>query len=126
MTQAKIKILLVDDQPVVLEGLKMLFALESDLHVVGEANDGPKALELFAETRPDVVVMDLELPVMDGIKTTKALRKQDPETKVIMLSINADPVSQARAREAGAIAYVEKRDGAARLIKEIRTACEKR
>jgi DNA-binding NarL/FixJ family response regulator len=117
-----IKILLVDDQPDVRKGLKMLLALESDLQVIGEANDGPAALHLFTETQPDVVVMDLELPGMDGISTTEALHRLNPEVKVIMLSIHADSAVRARAREAGAIAYVEKRDGASRLIQEIRNA----
>jgi DNA-binding NarL/FixJ family response regulator len=119
-----IKILLVDDQPSVLTGLKMLFDLESDLQVVGTAKDGPSALRMFEETTPDLIVMDLELPGMDGIGTTEKIRELDPKMKVIILSIHFDPASQARAREAGAVAYVEKRDGAVRLIKEIRKACE--
>jgi CheY-like chemotaxis protein len=117
-----IKILIVDDQPDVRKGLKMLLALESDLQVTGEASDGPTALQQFTITRPDVVVMDLELPGIDGITTAEALRRLDPRVKVIMLSIHADPAVQERAREAGVIAYVEKRDGASRLIQEIRSA----
>lgn len=122
----KIRILLVDDQPTVLKGLELLFALESDLQIVAEANDGLTAIRLSKEFRPDVVVMDVEMPGIDGIETTKAIRQLDPDTKVIILSIHADPAIQARAQKAGAIAYVEKQGDAARLIKEIRKACENR
>jgi DNA-binding NarL/FixJ family response regulator len=126
MKTKKIRIMLVDDQPQVLKGLKMMFDLEDDLHVIAEAGDGPTAIRIYMETRPDVVVMDLELPGMDGIHTTQAIRMIDPEIKIVMLSIHADLNSQARAKDAGVFAYVEKRDGTARLFQEIRKACEDR
>ena len=123
MQSTKIRILLVDDQPAVLKGLKMLFALESDFQIVAEASDGPTAVKRVVEIRPDVVVMDLELPGMDGIDAARALLQFEPGTIVIMLSIRTDPTSQRRAREAGVVAFVEKRDGAGRLMREIRAAC---
>jgi len=104
----------------------MVFELEKDLEVIGEVNDGPSALQYLQGTKPDLIVMDLDLPGMDGIDAANRIHRLDPEMKIIILSISADPISQARAREAGALAYVEKRDGAGRLIQEIRKACEDR
>lgn len=124
MKSTKIRILLVDDQPAVIKGLKMLFALENDFLIVAEANDGSSAVKKLLEMHPDVVVMDLELPGMDGIDTARALLTLVPEVKVIMLSIRSDPASQWRAKEAGVAAFVEKRDGAGGLMSEIRAACQ--
>ena len=119
MEPEKIKILLVDDQESVLKGLRMRLELEDDLWVTGEANDGFRALELAVELRPDIIVMDLEMPKMDGISAAKALHELAPEVTVIMLSMHSDPTLRARAREAGVWAFVEKREGAVNLIREI-------
>lgn len=125
MNSQMIKVLIVDDQETVLKGLKMRLALEDDMQVIGEAKDGIGALQLASTGKPDVVVMDVEMPKMDGISAARALHETDPQIKVIMLSIHDDPGLQARAREAGAYAYVEKRDGAINLIAEIRNAFHK-
>lgn len=122
MNPLKIKILLVDDQEVVLKGLKMRLALEDDLWVIGEAKDGLGALREASKSRPDIVVMDVEMPNMDGITAAKALREMSPEIAVIILSIYDDPVLRAQAQAAGAFSYVEKRDTATNLIHEIRNA----
>lgn len=122
MNSPKIRVLLVDDQETVLKGLKMRLALEDDLHVIGEAKDGFTALSEVSKSRPDIVVMDVEMPGMDGITAAKALSETNPQVAVIILSIYDDPVLRAQARAAGAFSYVEKRDGALNLIHEIRNA----
>lgn len=122
MNSSKIKILLVDDQETVLKGLKMRLALEDDLQVIGEAKDGLAALREASRSRPDIVVMDVEMPNMDGITAARALLEVDPEIVIIMLSIYDDPNLRAQAQAAGAFSYVEKRDGAINLIYEIRNA----
>lgn len=122
MNSQLIKVLIVDDQETVLKGLKMRLALEEDMTVIGEAKDGFGALQMASSGQPDVIVMDVEMPKMDGISATKALHDIDPHVKVIMLSIHDDPGLRAQARAAGAYSYVEKRDGAINLIAEIRNA----
>ncbi len=103
-----IKLLLVDDQSSVREGLKMHLALESDLRVVGEAGNGMEALQAVQTLAPDVVVMDVEMPQLDGISATKLLRALTPQVGVAMLSIHGDADTRARAQAAGADAFVEK------------------
>ena len=119
-----INVFLVDDQESVRRGLRMRLALEEDLQVVGEAADGKKALALIQELEPDVVIMDIEMPGMDGISTTFALHDMAPEIKVVLLSLHDNPFLRNRAFTAGASAFVEKRGGAVNLLNEIRNACE--
>jgi DNA-binding NarL/FixJ family response regulator len=126
MTENKIKLLIVDDQESVLKGLKMRLALEEDMQIVGEAKDGYGALRIASELQPDIIIMDVDMPKMDGITATKALHKSDPTIMVIMLSIHDDAGLRAQAHAAGAYTYVEKRDGAIILIDEIRNAFESR
>src|SRR6187431_1871534 len=85
-----ITLVLVDDQPTVRRGLRMRLALEADFRVVGEAEDGISALALIGELRPDVVLMDAQMPHMDGIIATVALRAAFPETAVVILSLHDD------------------------------------
>ena len=122
MADNKIKLLIVDDQESVLKGLKMRLALEEDMQIIGEAKDGYKALQIASELHPDIIIMDVDMPRMDGITATKALAQSDPAIMVIMLSIHDDAGLRAQAQAAGAYAYVEKRDGALVLIDEIRNA----
>lgn len=105
-----IKLLLVDDQSSVREGLKMRFALEPDLRVVGEAGNGVEALQATQMLAPDVVVMDVEMPQMDGISATKLLRALTPQIGVVMLSIHSDAETRMRVLNAGADAFVEKQE----------------
>jgi two-component system response regulator DesR len=117
-----IKVLLVDDHPMVRRGLRMRLGLEPDVEVVGEAATGGEALSMVQSLAPDVVVMDVAMPDSDGIATTGRVRELAPRTAVVMLSLHGDPVTQARARQAGAAAFVEKRAGAEELLVEIRHA----
>ena len=117
-----ITLLLVDDQPQVLRGLEMRLALEPDVVVVGEAADAETALHLAEQLRPDVVVMDVELPRMDGITATQLLKQRWPDRAVIMLSLHDDCGTQLRARQAGASAFVAKHQMEGPLLAAIREA----
>jgi DNA-binding NarL/FixJ family response regulator len=117
-----IRLLVADNEPSVRQGLRMALALETDMTVVGEAADGRAALELAAVARPDVIVMDLEMPVMDGAAATSALRATAKPCPVVMLSIYNDAANRRRALAAGAAAYVDKGAGLDPLLAAIRGA----
>src|SRR5690242_12162064 len=85
-----ITLLLADDDPNVLLGLRMRLALEADLRVVGEATNGADAVELAARLRPDVVVLDIQMPGIDGIAAARALTARDPRMGIVVLSIHDD------------------------------------
>ncbi len=115
-----IKILLVDDQPTVREGLKMRFALEPDLQVIGEAGNGLEAVWAAHALAPDVMVMDVEMPVMDGITAARQVQAKLPHIGIVMLSIHGDPETRAWAQEAGAATFVEKEGAVENLLEAIR------
>jgi DNA-binding NarL/FixJ family response regulator len=117
-----IRVLLVDDQPVVRRGLRVRFHLEPDLQVVGEASTGSEALTLAQTLTPDVVLMDIEMPEMDGIEATAALRRVVPQSAVVILSIHDDTQTRGRAQEALAVAFVEPRGATDSLLAAIRQA----
>ena len=119
-----IRVLLVDDQAVVRRALRVRFRLEPDLQVVGEASTGREALSLAQTLRPDVVLMDLQMPEMDGIEATTALRRVVPQSAVVILSIYDDAQTQKQAQAAGAVAFVEKRGATETLLSTIRQAAE--
>ena len=103
-----IRLLIVDDQPAVRKGLHMRLGVEPDLSVIGEAPDGEAALDLAQALCPDVVLMDVEMPRMDGVTAASALHAICPCASVIMLSIHDDARTRARAEDAGAVAFVAK------------------
>ena len=115
-----IKILIVDDQDAVRKGLKMQLSLEADLLVVGEAENGRQALEMVPTIKPDVIILDLEMPVMDGLRTLEKLRKEYPDIGVIMLSIHDCVDDRLRSKITGANAFVVKIGDPSQLISEIR------
>jgi DNA-binding NarL/FixJ family response regulator len=115
-----IRLLLVDDQPVVRKGLRMRLTMEPDITVVGEASTGEEALVLVQSLAPDIVLMDVEMPGMDGITTTEVLRSRIPQSAVVMLSIYDDVLTRARAQAAGAAGFVEKRGAIEVLLTTIR------
>ena len=117
-----IHVLLVDDQAVVRRALRVRFHLEPDLQVVGEASTGSEALTLAQALTPDVVLMDIEMPEMDGIQATAALRRVVPQSAVVILSIHDDAQTRGRAQTAGAVACVEKRGATDALLSAIRLA----
>lgn len=104
----KIGVLLVDDHPVVRLGLRALLDGEADLEVVGEAGDGPGALERYQALRPDVVLMDLRLPGVDGPESIAAIRRHDPEAKIIVITTYDGDEDVFRAVQAGARGYLLK------------------
>jgi DNA-binding NarL/FixJ family response regulator len=117
-----IRLLLVDDQPQVRRGLMMRLALEPDVEIVGEAGDAESALEMAGRLQPDVVVMDVELPGMDGIDATRNLRSRLPRTAIVMLSLHDDIDTIARATAAGAAAFIAKHRMEGPLLAAIRAA----
>ena len=117
-----IRVLLVDDQPVVRRGLRVRFHLEPDMQVVGEASTGREAFVLAQTLMPDVVLMDIEMPDMDGIETAAALVTVVPQSAVVILSIHTDRQTRMRAQAAGAVTFVEKRGTTDTLLAAIRQA----
>jgi two-component system, NarL family, response regulator LiaR len=114
-----IKVLLVDDHAVVRQGLMMLLSNTDDITVVGEAENGQQALEQVKKLRPDVVLMDLAMPVMDGIETTKHIRALGLGCAVLMLTSTVNPHKIQEVIRAGAAGYVLKVTKAQELIDSI-------
>jgi two-component system, NarL family, response regulator LiaR len=117
-----IRILIADDHSVVRQGLRMFLALDPELEVVGEAADGAEALRLARQLRPDVVLMDLLMPVMDGIAATAAIRHELPDTEVLALTSVLEDASVVGAVRAGAIGYLLKDTQADALCQAIKSA----
>jgi DNA-binding NarL/FixJ family response regulator len=115
-----ITVLLVDDQATVRRALRVRFALEPDLDVVDEAEDGTEALRLASMLAPDVVLMDIEMPGMDGIRATEILRSGVLDSAVVILSIDDSAAIRQRAAVAGAAAFVGKQEPPEALIDAIR------
>lgn len=103
-----IRLLLVDDQRLMRDGLRILLELESDFEVIGEAEDGAQALESYQQFSPDVVLMDIRMPVMDGVEATRRLRESDPNAKVIILTTFDDNEYIFEGLRAGALGYLLK------------------
>ncbi|WP_216209978.1 response regulator transcription factor [Amycolatopsis aidingensis] len=117
-----IRVLLVDDHPVVREGLRGMLEAEDDLTVVGEAGSGTEAVALVGIRRPEVVLMDLRMPGMDGVDATRQLRRDAPEAKVVVLTTYETDADILRAVEAGASGYLLKDASRAELAGAIRAA----
>ena len=117
-----IRILLVDDHSVVRQGLLLFLKYDPELEVVGEASDGAEALRQARELKPDVVLMDLLMPVMDGIAATAAIRRELPDTEVLALTSVLEDASVVGAVRAGAIGYLLKDTQAEALCQAIKAA----
>jgi DNA-binding NarL/FixJ family response regulator len=124
VTGSKVRVLAADDQRVVREGLVMLLGLLPDVEVVGTAGDGEEALALAAELRPDVVLMDLRMPRVDGVEATRRLRASHPEIKVVVLTTYADDRSVLDALRAGALGYLTKDAGADEIRQALRRVAD--
>lgn len=117
-----IRVLVVDDHSVVRQGLRMFLGLDSELEVVGEAVDGAEAVRMVQQLHPDVVLMDLLMPVMDGITATSAIRREFPEIEVLALTSVLEDASVVGAVGAGAIGYLLKDTDAEALCRAIKAA----
>jgi len=115
-----IKILLVDDDPNIRRGVRMNLALEPDFSVVGEADDGWEALRLARELQPDIVVMDIRLPSLDGLSAAERLRQFQPQCAVIILTLYDEPSNRERAEQVGAAAFIPKQKSDDKLVDVIR------
>ena len=116
----RIRILLADDHAVVRHGFKMILSAQSDMEIVGEAGNGREAVDLAAELRPDVVVMDVAMPELNGIEATRRLTAANPHARVLALSMHKDSVYVREILRAGARGYLLKDSGPADLVAAVR------
>ncbi|BBD67330.1 LuxR family two component transcriptional regulator [Nostoc commune NIES-4072] len=103
-----IKVLLVDDQGLIRQGLRALLELEPDLEIVGEAENGEQAINLVAEFQPDVVLLDIRMPIMDGVAATREIQKRFAKTKILVLTTFDDDEYVSAALQNGAMGYLLK------------------
>jgi two-component system, NarL family, response regulator LiaR len=122
METAPIKVLLVDDHAVVRSGLGAVLMTHDDLKLVGEASNGLEAVNLVEKLRPDVVLMDIMMPVMDGVQATKAIHEKFPEVRIIALTSFKEKDMVEGALKAGALSYLIKNVSADELVTAIRGA----
>ncbi len=115
-----IRLLLVDDHAILRAGLRMLFAAEEDMTIVGEASSGPEAIQLVRELQPDVVIMDVAMPGMSGIEATRRIKEAYPGVSVLALTMHEDEQYFFEMLNAGASGYIPKRAAPDDLIAAIR------
>jgi len=120
MSPHHLRILMVDDHPVVLAGLKALVGADPDFAIVGEARDGRTALRLAMQLNPDVVVLDISLPEMNGIELAAALRTERPECRLLVLTVHEERAYLRQLLELGVGGYLLKRSAADELSRAIR------
>jgi DNA-binding NarL/FixJ family response regulator len=116
----KIKVLLVDDHAIMRDGIRALLSLHGDIEIVGEASEGKEAIEKARELAPDVVVMDIAMPGMDGLEATRRITKQNPKAKVLALTQYDNKEYVLSAIKAGCTGYVPKRALSSELLSAIR------
>ncbi len=121
-----IRILIADDHPVVRSGLESMLSKQPDFEVAGEADNGHEAVKLTDELRPDVVLMDLRMPEMDGVAATKEIRARRPEANVLVLTTYDSDADILRAVEAGATGYLLKDSPREELYEAVRAAASGR
>ncbi len=114
-----IRILIVDDVPQVRRELRTLLPLLAAIEIVGEAENGQSAIELATALQPDVILMDVEMPGVDGLTATRSIKQQCPAARVIILSIHNDEAVRTQARSAGADDFVDKGAPLTTLLKAI-------
>jgi two-component system, NarL family, response regulator len=122
MSTLPITVLCVDDHPVVLDGISQRISSQGDMRVVGAATDGRHAVELFKRHRPDVTLMDLQLPTMSGLQAIRAIRAEDPKARIVVLTMYQGDEDIFRALESGATTYLLKdtlSDDLVRVVREV-------
>ncbi len=117
-----IRVLLVDDQALFREGLETLLSVHKDIQIVGQASNGQEAVEVAAKVQPDVVLMDVRMPVLDGVRATRLLKEALPQCRVIVLTTFDDDEYIFDALRTGAVGYLLKDVASARLVEAIRAA----
>jgi DNA-binding NarL/FixJ family response regulator len=117
---SKLRVLIADDHTILRDGLKSLVNAQPDMTVVGEAGDGRATLEKAKALRPDVVVMDISMPELDGIQATELLKRADPQVRVLVLTAHDDRVYLRQLLEAGASGYLLKRVAVEELVNALR------
>src|ERR1044071_2533591 len=115
-----ITVLLAEDHQIVREGFRSLLEHESDIEVVGEAETGRQAVQLTRKLRPAVVVMDIAMPLLNGLEATRQIRKDFPDTKVVILSAHSDDAYVEKATESGAAGFLLKQSSSHNLATAIR------
>lgn len=123
---SQISIFLADDHPVVRSGLKLIFETQPDLFVVGEADNGRDALQQIATTNPDIVIMDISMPALNGIEATRVICASHPNTRIIVLSMHGASNFVFRALKAGARGYLLKGAANNEILAAIRAVLEDR
>jgi DNA-binding NarL/FixJ family response regulator len=116
------RVLIVDDHPVTRDGLRTAFNLADEIEVVGEAASGEEAIKVVADTKPDIVFMDVRMPGMNGIQATRQIRENNPDTKIILFTIDESRASVAEAIQAGVSGYLLKDASVGELINAARQA----
>jgi NarL family two-component system response regulator LiaR len=118
---SKIKVLVVDDHPIVREGICALLAVVGDIEVVAEAANGSEAIDMVRELQPDVVLMDIAMPIMGGLEATRRICRESPKTKVLILTQYDDKEYVLPVIEAGASGFVSKAAASSELLSGIRS-----
>jgi two-component system, NarL family, response regulator NreC len=121
---APIRILLADDHTIIRSGIRLLLEQQQDFKVVAEASDGREAVDLVGKHHPEVAVLDIGMPQLNGIEATRQIASSEPSTQVVILSMHADEGYVLRALKAGARAYILKNAAEADLIRAIRSVAE--
>lgn len=114
-----LRVLVVDDQALFREIARSMFDSSGEFEVVAEASDGVTAVDIYQRMRPDLVLMDIQMARMNGIEATRLILKQDPEARVVLISMKADPEYRRVAEEMGALAFIAKRDLTASALREV-------
>jgi DNA-binding NarL/FixJ family response regulator len=117
-----VRILIVDDHAMLREAIRLLLESRREFHVCGEAEDGVQAIEKAAELKPDVVVLDIGMPKMDGFEAARKIKVVSPRSQIVILSSHKDNQFLEEARKVGAISYVPKEDAERELIDAVKAA----
>ncbi|HYZ10435.1 MAG TPA: response regulator transcription factor [Actinomycetota bacterium] len=120
--EGEMRVLIVDDHPVTRDGLRTAFNLADEIEVVGEAASGEEAIQVVSDTKPDIVFMDVRMPGMNGIQATRQIRENNPDTKIILFTIDESRASVAEAIQAGVSGYLLKDASVGELINAARQA----
>jgi DNA-binding NarL/FixJ family response regulator len=117
----KIRVILADDHTILRDGIRSLLADEADIQLIGEAEDGRAAVRMACELRPDIVIMDIAMPLLNGLEATRQIKRHLPETEVLILSMHDNEEYIRQVLAAGAMGYILKDAAARELIEAIKT-----